>query len=556
MFASRRRVARFALGAIALSFACRPQPPSGAQPTPSQQPTEQSQGGPPRTRAEATNYRETSLYVDVVRFLDSLAQLKVPLFLGNIGKSPSGQLIPVVIASRPVVRNPYDARQLNRPVVYVQGNIHAGEVEGKEALLALIRDLAMDPKPNVLDSVVLIAVPIYNVDGNDSLGPQARNRSEQNGPEMVGRRSNGQGLDLNRDYVKAEAPETRASLAMFKLWSPDVFVDLHTTDGSYHGYALTYAPSLSPSAIYGGVYARDSMLPILRQRMRDRHNFETFDYGNFPNEGPTPSAWETYDSRPRFGTNYYGLRGGIAILSEAFSHDPFERRVASTRAFIQEILSLAAEQTSSIAALRKATYARTALTDSTKKKRPVISLRSELTYQPDTMEVLVEDIEKTGDSSLTQAGVAKGWRRTGRVHPVRMPVFTRFQSTLDQTLPIAYALPAEHSELLRMLSLHGIIYRKLSRDSTVSREQFKIDSVRRANQPFQKHRTVSLIGQWSKRGRHRLPANTYVIVDLDQPLGALAGFLLEPESEDGFVTWNFFDEFLERGATFPVLRIF
>ena len=305
----------------------------------------------PRTRPELTSYRETSRYSDVRHFLDSLRVLHAPLAFGSIGKTNEGRDIPYVIASRPLVSTPAAAKALGRPIVYVQGNIHAGEVEGKDALLALLRDLSFSPTPNALDSIVLIAVPIYNADGNERFAPQSVNRTEQNGPESVGTRANAQNLDLNRDYVKAEAPETRASLAMFNAWDPDVFVDLHTTDGSFHGYALTYSPSLSPAAVFGGVYARDSLLPLVRERMRVRDGFEIFDYGNFVSDEPglvrdttVHEAWATYDSRPRFGTNYYGIRGRIAILSEAFSHDSLARRIASTRAFVNEILSLVAEK--------------------------------------------------------------------------------------------------------------------------------------------------------------------------------------------------------------------
>ena len=219
-----------------------------------------------QTRAERTKYTETSLYADVISFLDSLQQRGAKIHVGFIGRTAQGRDVPYVIASRPLVTTPLEAKRLGRPIVYVQGNIHSGEVEGKEAMLAMLRDLTLDPKPNVLDSIVLIAVPDYNADGNEALAPQARSRGAQNGPEMVGTRPNGQGINLNRDYVRAETPETKGSLAMFNAWDPDVFVDLHTTDGSYHGYALTYAPSLHPAAAiagatFGGAFARDSMLP-------------------------------------------------------------------------------------------------------------------------------------------------------------------------------------------------------------------------------------------------------------------------------------------------------
>ena len=233
----------------------------------------------PKTRAERTNYQETSRYADVVAFLVALKG-RPELVFGSIGKTNEGRDIPYVVASRPRVASPDEAKKLGRPVIYVQGNIHAGEVEGKEALLAILRDLTASPRPNALDSVVLIAVPIYNADGNERFASQERNRRSQNGPEMVGVRENAQGLDLNRDYVKAEAPETRASLAMFNAWDPDVFVDLHTTNGSYHGYSLTYAPALNGAAPLA-VWTRDQMMGVLRQRMQTRRGFATFDYGDF-----------------------------------------------------------------------------------------------------------------------------------------------------------------------------------------------------------------------------------------------------------------------------------
>src|ERR1035441_10022535 len=205
-----------------------------------------------QTRAERTKYTETSLYGDVMLSLDSLQQRGAKIRIGFIGRTMQGRDVPYVIASRPLVTSPLEARRLGRPIVYVQGNIHSGEVEGKEALQALVRDLVFDPKKNALDSVVFIVVPDYNADGNDNLAPQARNRGAQNGPEMVGTRANSQGINLNRDYVRAETSETRGSLAMFNAWDPDVFVDLHTTDGSYHGYALTYSPSLHPAAAIPG----------------------------------------------------------------------------------------------------------------------------------------------------------------------------------------------------------------------------------------------------------------------------------------------------------------
>jgi hypothetical protein len=500
----------------------------------------------PRTRAERTGYLETSHYSDVIAFLDSLRG-RPELEFGSIGKTNEGREIPYVIASRPHVATPEQARALNRPIVYIQGNIHAGEVEGKEALLALLRDLTNGRKPNVLDSVVLIAVPIYNADGNEKFNHQEINRGSQNGPEMVGVRTNAQGFDLNRDYIKAEAPETRASLAMFTRWDPDIFVDLHTTDGSYHGYALTYAPPLNPAAPLG-VYARDSLMPVLRQRMQSRHNFATFDYGDFIDDDTLSKGWVTFDSRPRFGTNYYGLRDRIAILSEAFSHDPFETRVKSTYAFVQEILSLAAEKNLS------ARNRRTIVSG-------VVPIRSEMVAAPDSIGVIAEIMERTGDSTRTQPGVPKGRKRTGKFITVKMPVYDRFRPTLSVRLPVRYIIPGSDTAVVRVLRAHGIQVRAaadvfkggVNIAPVGSGMTFVVDSIITSPRAFQNHRETRLVGHWKTETR-AIPLTSYV-VDVSQPLGRLAVYMLEPESDDGLADWNYFDSELKPGSEYPVFKI-
>lgn len=508
-------------------------------------------------------------------FLDSMHG-RPELVFGSIGKTNEGREIPYVIASRPRVSTPEEARKLNRPIVYVQANIHAGEVEGKEALLATLRDLTNSTRPNVLDSIILIAVPDYNADGNERFASQEVNRGEQNGPEMVGVRANAQGLDLNRDYVKAEAPETRASLAMFDKWDPEIFVDLHTTDGSFHGYALTYAPPLNPAAPLG-MFARDSLMPVLRQRMQSRHGFATFDYGDFFSDDTLSKGWYTFDSRPRFGTNYYGLRGKIAILSEAFSHDPFERRIASTYAFVKEILSLAAEKhtvllrtrfpsrdTASVELFRQpdGSYrgdGRTGLVLAhlvipPGRKYP---LRTEMIAAPDSQGVVAEIMERTRDSTRTQAGVPKGRRRTGKFVTVKMPVYDRFKATLWTDMPIMYLVPASDTTVIRLLRLHGINIAPGPVNLGKLRgrlQQFTIDSVITSPRAFQGHKETRLEGQW--RDYAGAPPSSYYVVDVAMlPYGPMSVYLLEPQSEDGFVDWNYFDHELRPMGAFPVMRV-
>ena len=501
----------------------------------------------PRTRAERSGFRETSSYADVIAFLDSLKAAGAQIHVTSMGRTVEGREIPVVIASRPLVTTPEGARRLARPIVYLQANIHAGEVEGKEALQALLRDLTLGSAPNVLDSLVIIGVPIYNADGNEKLGPQSTNRSEQNGPAVVGVRANAAGLDLNRDYIKADAPETRAALALLSAWQPDVFVDMHTTNGSYHGYGLTYSPSLNPAAVHGGGYARDVLLPELRRRTAER-GLKTFDYGNFSlrygadvNTDTVKQAWWTYDHRPRFGTNYYGLRHRIAVLAEAYSHDPFERRVESMYIFVSELLSLVAERAADVRSLPPA---------SASARTPI---RSRLTTTPFIGEVIAEDLARTGDSSVTEPGVPPGLRRTGRFRALQIPIHDRFEPTLLVNPPQAYAIDIAQTDLIPRLRAHGIEVHRLSREWTPRVEIFEIDSAIVATTPFQRHREQRLVGRWAPSSR-TFAAGTW-IVPVDQPLGTLVTYMLEPESDDGLATWNLVAPQPEAGGRFPVVRV-
>jgi murein tripeptide amidase MpaA len=504
----------------------------------------------PRTRAESSGYKETSRYADVVAFLDSLRG-RPELSFGSLGKSTEGRDIPYVVASRPRVSTPDEARRLQRPVIYVQGNIHAGEVEGKEALLALLRNLTSS-RPSVLDSIVLIAVPIYNADGNEKFGPQERNRGSQNGPAIVGQRANGQGLDLNRDYIKLEAPETRGALALFNAWDPHVFVDLHTTDGSYHGYALTYAGPLNPAARLGA-FTREFVLPALRTRMQQRHGFATFDYGDFISDDTLSRGWATFGPQPRYGTNYYGLRGHISILSEAYSHDPFQRRVASTYAFVQEILSLIAENATTVRNLTSLASSHPSRGNGGGEPAASVPIRSEPIARPDFVEVVAEAIERLDDSTRTEAGVPKGRRRTGRYTAVRMPVYDVFRPTLVAPPPIAYVLAPSDTQVVRILGLHGATIDSLTATLVAQAQTFVADSAIASPRPFQDHRELRVVGRWMSE-RREIPARSYII-RTNQPLGSIIIYLLEPQSDDGLVTWNFFDNAFRAGAAYPVMRV-
>ncbi len=559
-------------------------------------------GKRPLTRAERTNFTETSHYDDVVTFIDSLKLLGAKIATGSIAKTAEGREVPYVIASRPLVTSPAEARRLNRPVAYIQANIHAGEVEGKEAMQSMLRDLLFDKRKNVLDSIVLIVQPIYNADGNEKWGPQERNRGAQNGPEMVGTRQNAQGWNLNRDYIGADAPETKGAFAMLTKWNPDLFMDLHTTDGSLHGYALTYAPPLTPTAVNVIPYAQKTMMPEIRRRMLDRDGFYVQDYGDFSQpgrvrggfnpargapgargrggdsaagrgrgrgfggaRGPSfemmladsiPSGWAftTYEPFARYGTNYYGLRNRIAILSEAFSHDPFDRRVASTYDFVSEILSYLAEHKAEIMKLGRDGDAKVIAWGKNPGTSPPLSLKSRM----DTTrieDVRVEVLEPITDSSVKREPGMGMRERTGIIKLVKMPVMDSFTPTLTSTLPFAYAFDEKTAQaLLPILKVHGIAVEQLDAPATVTAQTFAVDSVLDRGRSETSRMMKDVTGRWNEAASRSLPKGTYVI-RAGQPYGLAAFYLLEPQSEDGLTQWSFLDGIVAPHADFPIARL-
>jgi hypothetical protein len=559
-------------------------------------------GKRPLTRAERTNFTETSHYDDVVTFIDSLKLLGAKIAAGSIAKTVEGRDLPYVIASRPLITTPGEARRLNRPVAYIQANIHAGEVEGKEAMQSMLRDLLFDKKKNVLDSIVLIVQPIYNADGNEKWGPQARNRGAQNGPELVGTRQNASSWNLNRDYIGADAPETKGAFAMLTKWNPDLFMDLHTTDGSLHGYALTYAPPLTPTAVNVIPYAQKTMMPEIRRRMLDRDGFYVQDYGDLSQPGrarganpsrgvtlaagrggdsaagrgrgrggfggprgpsfeqmiadsiPTGWAFTTYESLARYGTNYYGLRNRIAVLSEAFSHDPFDRRVASTYDFVSEILSYLAEHKTEIMKLGRDGDAKVIAWAKNPGTSPPLSLRSRM----DTTrieDVRVEVLKPITDSSVKREPGMGMRERTGIIKLVRMPVMDSFTPTLTSTLPFAYVFDEKTAHaLLPILKVHGIAVEQLDTPATVTAQVFAVDSVIDRGPSETSRMMKDVTGRWNETASRSLPKGTYV-VRAGQPYGLAAFYLLEPESEDGLMQWSFLDGIVAPHTDFPIARL-
>ena len=510
------------------------------------------------TRAESSNYQQTSSYADVQAFLSELDLRGAPIFRGSLGKSASGRQIPFVIASRPRVVSPEAARALNRPIVYVQAALRGNEVDGKEAILAILRDLCVSTDKTLLDDLVLAIVPMANPDGCERYGPQARNAPDQNGPARIGIAPNAQGIDLDRDFVKLEAPETRAILAFINAWQPDVFVDLRTAGGSFYDYSVTYAPSLHPAAFFGGTYARDKLLPAVHAELHTKFGVETFPCGQFGRTRalpapPPPSdvanyGWFAPDYRPRHPANYLGLRGPVAVLAESYSHDTLEQRVFTTRAFVESLFGNCSDQDDAILANSKTVSHWVG---------GAVPIRATFPAKaPSVQTIAWENLALNSDAEADpEPGVPRDLKRTDTFSTAPMPVYDRFVPTLYVTQTKGYLIPYEYSGPIKpLLDRHGLVHTISIAAERVTVQQFVVDLVDRDAVALDGQRTVAISGRW----RAPIPyAATFgaLTIPCVQPLGPLVSVLLEPESDDSFFTWNAFDGMLKPGYLAPVYRL-
>jgi zinc carboxypeptidase len=498
---------------------------------------------PLRTRPERTDYRETSSYADVMEFVRR-ASAMAPRLLHptTFGYTMEGRALPLIVVGRVRDASPAAVRASGRIRVFMQANIHAGEVEGKEAMQVLLRTLARGEHAAWLDSLVLLVAPIYNADGNERV--KLTNRPLQNGPVGgMGQRANAQGLDLNRDHMKLESPEARSLVALFTAYDPQVVIDLHTTDGSFHGYHLTYAPPLHPNTDSAIVrLLRGDWLPAVTRAIKRRDGWDFYYYGDFPGprEQGLERGWYSFDAGPRFNNNYVGLRNRIAILSEAYSYATFEERIRATYRFVEEILSYAHGHAATVRRV-------VAAADSADVTGRALSLRENF-QRTDSVAILVGGVAEdrhpyTGERMLRRLEVRR---------PERMPEFQTFRPTETSVAPAFYYVPATLPKVIALLEAHGVRIARLARAETRTVERFAIDSQATAANEFQGHRERTLYGRWESV-EVTLPEST-VVVAVHQPLGRLAFTLLEPRSDDGVVDWNVADDVLADAKSYPIFR--
>jgi dipeptidyl aminopeptidase/acylaminoacyl peptidase len=490
-----------------------------------------------RTVAEKSDYRATSRYDDVLAWCRTFAKVTPNAQLTELGKTSEGRSIPLLIVADPPIKTAAEAARSGKLIVLAIANIHAGEVCGKEALPMLLRDQFGGAHPPLLKDLVLAVAPIYNADGNERVSKT--NRPGQVGPEEgMGQRANARGLDLNRDFIKLEAPETRGLVKFLNEWNPHLFIDTHTTNGSYHRYTITYEgpknPAGDPRVI---AYMRQTFFPEVTRGFEKRTGLKAYYYGNFDRDH---TKWSSYPAEARYGTTYAGLRNRLSVLSEAYSYAPYKTRVLATRDFVLDCLETAVAHKAEIVRLLGASRASGRPGDAA----GPVAIRSKPKASREPVTVLGYEERRDDNGRRT---------RTETTRDYAVQLLNEFEPAETVTRPFAYLIPPEYREAVMTLQRHGLTVEELREDIELDVEIYKLDSVEKSPRRFENHQAVE-VRVTPRTAARVVPAGT-LVVKAGQPLGHLAVVLLEPRSEDGLTTWNVLDAGLKAGGDFPVLRL-
>ena len=503
---------------------------------------------PPVTRAEATSYQETSLHADVMAFLAALDARHDPRFhLSSFGTSPGGRDLPLVVLSAHGIKTPREARERGQPVVLIINGIHAGEVEGKEACQMLLRDLLDGARPDLedlIDKLTLVVVPLFNPDGNDAIDPANRKLDlpkleGQIGPLKVGTRVNSIGINLNRDYMRQAALEMQLLQArVAQVWEPDLTIDTHATNGSVHRYAMTY--DIPHTGAVGRpepiAFMRTKMMPVVTAAIERNHQLLAGWYGNFVEDeraldarqdadphAAVTEGWMTYPHQPRFGSNYRGLTNRLDLLLECYSYLTFHDRVVTTYATILEALRYVATHPDDVVQVVAASRMPRAQIAVRSKLEPFAELITIATRMPRTLD--------------------------GAPAEVAVRYYANFIGTAVIDRPPAYVVPAE---VAAHLQRHGLV---VEQAGSAPREVQVATVTGFGTEGGRKILEAAQVGdlqvEWATTTR-ALPDGARV-VRTDQPLGAIAVYLCEPESDDGAIE-NGLVPAPALGGEFPIWR--
>jgi hypothetical protein len=493
-----------------------------------------------RTHAEKTDYRETPNYEETLAYARRLDAASPWVRLTEFGRSGEGRPLPLMLVAKGEAFTPRAARGAGKAVVLIQACIHAGETDGKDAGLALVRDIAVTKAhESLLERAVVLFIPIYNADGHERRSPF--NRINQNGPAEMGWRGNATNLNLNRDYMKADAPETRAWLKLWNEWSPDLFIDCHVTDGADFRYNVTYqfeqhanvAPSIRgwSKAFFDGkvVPAAEAAGNLLSPYMVFRDNRD-------PSKGI-----DSFIASPRFATGYVPVvRNRPALLIETHMLKEHGSRVRGTYDILREALAEVNRDPAGLLRAVKQADEEAAALGATYDPARRVALGVRLTDRP--TEKLLKGLEYRTEQSDVSGAVRVVWGT--KPLDLKVPFYEEAEPSVSVAPPLYYLVPPQWRQAAEVLAAHGLRLKRLARPATVEVESYRFREVKFNPSSFEGRVLVTFKTE-PVREKRTYPAGT-LVVPLAQAASRVALHLLEPDAPDSLVTWGFFHPVFEQ----------
>ncbi len=491
-----------------------------------------------QTFAEQTDYRQTPRYAETIDFARRLDKASDLIAYQSFGKSGEGRDLPLLIASNDKTFTVEAARKKGKAIILIQACIHAGESDGKDAGLALLRDIAITKtRADLLKDAVILFVPIYNADGHENFN--AFNRINQNGPAEMGFRATTAGLNLNRDYMKVDAPETRAFLRLWNQWKPDFFIDCHVTDGADFQYNVTYefAHFQESSAFITDWMNEHFDVNIVRQ-VQSEGNLLTH-YVEFAGREVTNGV-ATFIATPRFATGYTPLRNRAGLLIETHSLKPYKSRVRGTYDVLRYTIEEINRHKEGLFEANRKADAETVERGKNYDANRQFPLRIEVTEKSlpfafKGIEYKIEDSEISGTKRIIYGTKPLN---------ITIPKFDTAKITASVAPPLYYIVPPQWRDAIEVLEAHGIQFKKTVKPLKIEVESYRFSDVKFAPASFENRITVNFKAVPIVETRE-FPAGS-IVIPTAQEAANVAVHLLEPMSPDSFVYWGFFNAIFEQ----------
>ena len=513
------------------------------------------------TPAEAAHFKTTPSYADTRAYLEKLAAAAPDrLILTRFGVSPEGRDLMLVVAASGGEFTPEAARASGKEIVFVQAGIHAGEIEGKDAGLMLLRDLvdakaagartspAAERLKHALDHAILLYLPIFNVDGHENSNPYLR--INQNGPAEMGFRATAQNLNLNRDYIKADAPEMQAWLALWNAWLPDFLADIHTTDGADYRYDLTWYTEDWGPLDYGVKAWQDTALKKRIFAATNKRGHLLSPYLELKDHRDITKGIENFGSGQRFSTGYVALQNRAALLVETHMLKPYEVRVRVTydlvAAILDDIRAHPGELRRVVEAADRNTIARA--------NQPGATLPILFAAGDKPVAMILKGFDFTQTKSEISGDI---WTQYDPARPkdYSIPNWRDLVVAKSATLPAAYLVPAGWPQVIAKLKLHGLHVETTTQPLTLAVQRYQIDDPHWASTPFEGHLMLRKFVAKTETATLTFPPGS-AVVRMDQRAANVAVNLLEPDAPDSLLRWGTFNAIFEQkeGADARVLE--